>query len=145
MAQPSRQQRRQKQRAAKATPPDRLEILYTKSNACRVVHADGAYGGVTPTLNIYMALYSQHNATPTATTLRFDRATKVAAEEIHAPSHQMVREIESEVIMSLGTARALRDWLTGRLDVADKAASDSDAVFTTQAEGTGGRYADSSN
>lgn len=142
MAQPSRQQRRQKQKA-KAKPPDSLEILYTKSNACRVVHADGAYGGVTPTLNIYMALYSQHNATPDATTLRFDRAAKVAKEEIRTPTHPWVREIESEVIMSRDTALALRDWLNGRLDVADKMESDSDIIFTTKVEGTGGRYADS--
>ena len=144
MPQPNRQQRQKKQKAPTA-PPNRLDILYTKSNACRVVHADGAYGGVTPTLDIYMALYSQHNATPEGTTLRFDHAAKTAREEIHKPRHQWVREIESEVIMSRDTARSLRDWLNGRLDVADKMDSDSDIVFTTEAESTGGRYADSSN
>ena len=144
MPQPNRQQRQKKQKAT-AAPSDRLEILYTKSNACRVVHADGAYGGVTPTLNIYMALYSQHNATPDRSTLHFDHTAKTAKEEISNPGHQWVREIESEVIMSRDTARALRDWLSGRLDVADKMESDSDIVFTAKVEGTGGRYADSSN
>lgn len=143
MAQPNREQRRKAQ-AAQTRTPDSVEAIYTKSNACRVIHVDGAYGGVTPQLNIYMALYSEHNALPSAAVYVLDRAEKVAREQIQTPSNQWVREIETEVLMSREMARSLRDWLDGRLAIADKLESDQGVTFATRSEDTGVRNADAS-
>lgn len=90
-----------------------------------------------------MALYSEHSATPEQSDIELDHAARTAREQIKTPPHVWEREIAAEVIMSRTTARALRDWLTGRLDLADKIDADPTANFVMQPQATSSRYADS--
>lgn len=128
MAQPNRQLRRQR---APQGAADRIEAVYVKSGACRVIHVDGAHGGLTPQLNVYMALFSEHVAPPEAAVYVLDRAQKVAKELPRPPSNKWVREIETEVIMSREVARLLRDWIDERLNAAEKLEADPNASFST--------------
>src|SRR5689334_16135095 len=41
------------------TNPNKLRIEYKKSNSFRVIHADGAYGGTSPRLQLFIAFYSE--------------------------------------------------------------------------------------
>jgi hypothetical protein len=119
-------------------------MVYIKSNACRVIHADGAYGGVTTQLLIYMALYSEHNMPPDKATIILDRNDKTAREEPQPRSNKVTREIETEVMMSLDVARALRDWLAERLAAAEKIQDNPNVIFSAKTENTtGGTHADS--
>lgn len=134
VAQPNREQRRQRRGVAE----NRLEAIYVKSNACRVIHADGAYGGLTPQLNIYMALYSEHNALPASAVYVLDPAEKTAREETQAPPREWTREIEAEVIMSRDMARSLRDWLDARIKAVEEVEANPDAAFKVQSIDTAG-------
>jgi len=44
--------------------PSSIKIYYRKANFFRVVHVDGALGGITPTRNIFVSLYNQRNPLP---------------------------------------------------------------------------------
>ncbi|MEX1253185.1 MAG: hypothetical protein WEE64_02475 [Dehalococcoidia bacterium] len=105
---------------------------------------DGAYGGITPQLNVYMALYSEHNKPPESTLFVLDVAAKIAREQEPNPSNQWIREIEVEAIMSLDVARSLRDWLNARLAIAEELRSDPNTTFTTKGADTGDGNAEAS-
>ena len=87
---------------------------YVKSNYCRVIHADGAWGGLTPYTNIYMALFSEHAPIPRSIKYHVE-PTGTLSERGKDAEPGFTREIEVEVILSLEVAKALRDWLDERL------------------------------
>lgn len=93
---------------AKETPSE-LPLHYIKSNFHRVIHADGIYGGGTPTLgNIVMHLFSHRIPWPEkAFNDAFGR--EIVEKRISKPGIE--NEIEVSVIMDLNTARLMRQWL----------------------------------
>jgi hypothetical protein len=97
--------------------PDHMTIDYVKSNAFRVIHMDGAWGGVTPQLRLQMAVYSERGAIPR----RVVHATTpegTLGEETHKEVRaDIVREVEADIIMDLSVAIALREWLDTRIKV----------------------------
>ena len=140
MAQDSREQRRRARGTAGAGAANRIEATYIKSSACRVIHVDGAHGGLTPQLNVYMALFSEHVAPPESAIYVVDRAEKTAREQPRPPSNKWVREIETEVIMSREVARLIRDWIDERLNAAEKLEADPNAtILITKPEGDTGQ------
>src|SRR3990172_4969325 len=94
----SRDQRRARRTRPRALPTH-LQAEYVKSNFCRVIHADGAYGGVTGHSLIYMALFSEHNKLPTSARFVVDPVTRTAKPDPTRPSPTWTREVEAEVIM----------------------------------------------
>jgi len=92
-----------------------LRTRFKRSKFCRVIHADGAWGSVTPQLNVHMALFSEHRALPDGTLIQMDEVGGVKDTPTEDPAI-LIREIEADVILSEQAAIALRDWLTGRID-----------------------------
>jgi hypothetical protein len=91
---------------------------YIKSPLFRVIHADGAIGGITPTGNVHVAFHSDRPAIPR--TQVFHRNSDGTLGDI-IPEHTVtrpgiIREMDVDVILSESSAVALRDWLTGRID-----------------------------
>jgi hypothetical protein len=112
-----------------AEPIDpRLEELtevtfkYEKSRFCRVIHTDGAWGGVTAQGNIYMALVSEHAGMPETIKYAIDKPGGLR-EISRADVEGIVREVEVEVVMSEATARVLRTWLDDKIELIEKARS----------------------
>jgi hypothetical protein len=99
---------------------------YIKSNFFRVICVDGAHGGPRPSgrSSIHMALFSERNAIPKAEEfeVKDGRLGKQADKEVRAA---IVREVEVDAIMSLDTARAIRDWLSQMIDILEAAAENS--------------------
>jgi hypothetical protein len=93
-----------------------------------VVHIDGAWGSVTPSGNIHMAMFSEHWPVPGETIISPDENGMVQDAATSIPDH-ILREIEIEVTMSRGTAKWLRDWLDVKL-------SQAQAMFADQEEPT---------
>jgi hypothetical protein len=93
----------------------RVKFHYVKSNFFRVIHVDGAIGGLTGQGFIHCALYSERPAIPQVVEHEVleDRFGAVLASEGKAG---FVREIDVDLILSPQTATALRDWLTQQLD-----------------------------
>lgn len=94
-----------------------VNFTYYKSNYFRVIHADGAWGGVTPRGNIHISFYSERAALPDKSVVVVSDKTHmpVKPEELQAES-TYVRELEVDVIMDLPTAVSVRDWLTNQID-----------------------------
>jgi hypothetical protein len=102
---------------------ERIEVAisYFKSNFFRVVHSDGAWGGISPQGNIHMAFYSERPAIPDVSRMVISRATSelIKPEEYEATS-KIVREMEVDVVLDLRTAIQLRTWLDGKITALQK-------------------------
>ena len=95
------------------TEADRLAFDYIKSNFFRVVHVDGVIGSGTPSGFVHLACYSERPAIPRR--MVFDVSSDgLLGEEILAlreTRESIVRELETDLLMSVQVATSLRDWL----------------------------------
>jgi hypothetical protein len=99
-------------------PPSKLPIHYIKSNHYRVIHVDGAHGGVTLRGLIEVNLYSERATIPQTTALQVHPDGRIGEEiksEIVSRSG-LIREVEVGAVMDLATARALLVWLQDKID-----------------------------
>jgi hypothetical protein len=93
-----------------------LSIHYIKSNIFRVVHVDGALGGVTPGLKVQMALFSERVPIPRRTVHELSDEGVPEQPPIESEGRDgVVREVEVEAIMDLSTARSLHAWLADKI------------------------------
>ena len=114
------QRRRQPQRRqprGRQTSDIEIEFHFTKSNDYRTVHVDGAWGGVTPQGNISMGLFSERRDVPSA--VRFRVAGQVLQELARQGQQNNIREMQVEVVLNLGVARAVASWLMEHVTAAE--------------------------
>lgn len=95
-----------------------LKFDYIKSNYFRVIHVDGVWGGVTPNLNIQMALFNERNAIPRQIVHEVKPDGTIGHElpEKRDGRDTIVREIEASLIMDVQTAKVLIGWLQDKVD-----------------------------
>lgn len=140
---PNRAQRRQQPAAggpAERIPsgldvPDTAEIRYVRSNLSRVIRVDGGFGGPTAHGNIHLAIYVDRTDTPDLSLLHLNKADQTVREEIPQRTMGWTREIESDLILSLDTARSIRDWLDRtikQVEVIGERATFKNVTFETQ-------------
>lgn len=100
-----------------------VRFHWTTSNHYRVVHADGAFGGITPYGAIFFSLYSDHPPIPEITVQPVTDEGLLGPEiaEGKVSNEGIEREVEVGVVMALQTATALRDWLNDRIRLVEKA------------------------
>jgi hypothetical protein len=91
-----------------------IVFSYLKSNYFRVIHADGAWGGLSPRGDIHIAFYNERAAIPDVSKLAVSEGKVIALEEF-AASSQLVREVEVDVVVDLVTAKGLQAWLTDKI------------------------------
>src|SRR5215218_251428 len=90
----------------------KLQFHFIKSNAFRVVHVDGVWGGITPQLNIQMALFNERRPIPQSIVQEIQpdlSITEITSERVERLG--LVREVEIEAVLSVETARSLITWL----------------------------------
>jgi hypothetical protein len=90
-----------------------ISFDYLKSQLFRVIHADGAIGGITPSGYIHCSFYSERQAIPKHQTfvLNKEGALGQPIAEKTVVRNAIVRELDVDVIMNIDVARALADWL----------------------------------
>lgn len=99
--------------------PSSVKFFYIKNQAFRVIHVDGAIGGVTPRGHLHLAMYSERPAIPQATAHSLsDDGTLSEPQEIEGKAG-IIRELDIDMIMSKQVAIELRDWLTKHLELID--------------------------
>ena len=98
---------------------DEVEIRFQNSSLHRVVHADGAWGGLTALGNISMGIYSERRGPPAGVIYALESPTLRELSRI--PPEPWVRELEVEVVMSVSVARSVVEWLNGYIDLAESA------------------------
>lgn len=106
---------------ADAAEPATLPFFYEKAHAFRVIHVDGAYGGVTPGgRHLAMSLYSERRPIPQLQ--EFVVGTDGALEQPARTTRikpGIFREVEVCAIMDLAVARSLYNWLGAWINKAD--------------------------
>lgn len=109
------------ERASEAgAPPRSVRYNYIKSGHFRVIHVDGAYGGLTGHGFIHAAVYSERPTIPQVTEAEFVEGGTLTEHPVEKKDG-MVREVEADLVMSLETAKALREWLDDKIGQLEEA------------------------
>jgi hypothetical protein len=106
-------------------PPDAIEkrslrFNYIKSRFFRVVHVDGAYGGLAGRGYITAALYNERLAIPQITEAQIGSDGSVSSEQVIESKQHVVREVEVELILDLPSARVFARWLNEKADALEQ-------------------------
>lgn len=98
-----------------------VQFHYIKSGLFRTVHVSGAIGSVTPSGNIHCALFNERPAIPRITQHEIDESGHLNKDSIVVDGRDgFVREMEIDLVMSVDSARDLRDWLDQKITDAEK-------------------------
>jgi hypothetical protein len=102
---------------------DKLRIEYEKSRLFRVVHADGAFGGTTPRLGLFISFYSERFPIPRVLTYEVTSSGAPGAElSAERESKQGIfREVEVGVTLDFSAAKSLASWLNEKVAELEKA------------------------
>lgn len=95
-------------------PPPTAKFEYVKGSLFRVVHSDGAFGGLTPNGNLHISIYSERFAIPQFITQRVVDG-RVGEETSREGKDWIIRELEVDIVMSLATANSLLAWLEDKI------------------------------
>lgn len=98
-----------------SNPESNIGIKYMKSHFFRVVHADGAFGGIGPRGDVHMSVYSERYALPDRGTLHPGEIGTLERREEIETSGQIVRELECDIVFDYVTAVGLRNWLNDKI------------------------------
>lgn len=98
--------------------PDKISFHYIKSNYFRVVHVDGAHGGITPSGQIFFSVYNQRAPIPQTTVHKVESNASIAEEirDERTTKEGIVREVEVGLVMDLNTAESLHRWLAEKIN-----------------------------
>ncbi len=135
MAQSKR--KRLKPQEANATAPEgdklrRMTFNYIKGNFFRVVHADGAWAGLTPTLDVHLILYCERPALPQRVVHEINEDGSLGAEVTSERQSRegVVREAEVGVVMNAARAKAVITLLQNLITKAEQIQREAEGELT---------------
>jgi hypothetical protein len=101
----------------------KIAFNYQKSSNYQNFYIDGVYGGVLPTGNIWFDTFIEKGLTPDIVVSEIDMKTGNLNEVSKSPdtNGKMLRELQSGFVLNLSTAKVLRDWLEGKIEIIEKA------------------------
>lgn len=93
---------------------------YIKSRQFRVIHIDGAMGGLTPSGLLHVGFYSERPAFPQRIVHEVTSEGQLGdlRTQDTISRGSIVRELDVDAVMTIATAKSLRDWLSQRIDEA---------------------------
>lgn len=95
--------------------PSSIKFHYVKSNAFRVIHTTGAIGGLTPTREIFVALFNERAALPNIIELAVTPDGQLGSEIGRVGKDGLVREMDVGIVMSAAAAKNLADYLLSQV------------------------------
>ena len=103
-----------------STPPDRVQFHFQNAEEHRMIFADGAWGGLTPSGNLKMGFYSHFRANPDSVAYDVSQPGKLTEVERNG-AEELIRLIHVDVLMTVEGAKSLRDWLIAKIQEAETA------------------------
>ena len=97
-----------------------LNFHYIKSNFFRVIKADGVHGGVTPRGDVQLSFFNERLPIPVVESFKVTNEGKIFGLKERRTKIGYVREVESEVVMDVQSARELVKWLEATVLEAEK-------------------------
>jgi hypothetical protein len=101
--------------------PNKIRVEYVKSHLFRTIHADGAFGGATPRLELLITFYSERFPIPKV--LTYETSPDGLGDEIvteRESKEGIIREVEAAVVLDLPTAQFFAQWLNGKVAELEK-------------------------
>jgi len=94
---------------SESTQPKKLRVEYLKSSAFRIIHADGALGGTSPRLELFITFYSERFPIPKVLTYEPTSTNSPGREimEERESKEGIIREVEVGVMLDLPAAKKL--------------------------------------
>jgi hypothetical protein len=107
-----------KKKSASAKKQQTISFDFIKSNQFRVIHVDGAWGGIAAPGHIHMSFFSERTAIPQQIThvINSDGSLGEEVKDKRKGRDAIVREVEVDAVMSLHTAISIRDWLDRKIE-----------------------------
>jgi hypothetical protein len=98
--------------------PSELSFHLIKGTLFRVIYVDGAFGGVTPKLDIRMAVFNERQPIPGVMVQRITPEGTLGDEiiERRVVKKGVVREVEADLVMDYATAKSIHEWLGRKLE-----------------------------
>ena len=116
-----------------------VTFKFSQSQQHRVIHVDGAWGGITGQGLIHMDLFSEYKSLPDSVTVQFE-VGKPTTELARGGEETITREREVTAIVNLRTATAIRDWLSQKID--ELGALSEEVARTAETEASHGNASD---
>jgi len=107
------------------SPGAKIEFHYIKSNHFRVLHVTGAFGGITPQLDIHMNVFGDRPPIPKIITHEITLDSTLGKETGRTSISGIVREVEADIVMDLNVAKSLITWLTDKVTTIENAIKES--------------------
>jgi hypothetical protein len=101
--------------------PSSINFHWIKSQFFRVIHTDGAFGGLTPQGDIFLSVYNERAPLPDVTVQAVEKG-QLGAEitEKRVGKEGIIRELEVGLVMDLRVAKSIHDWLKQRIEILEQ-------------------------
>ena len=86
----------------------------------RDYYINGAHGGVTARNEISMHLFSERQPIPLSLTHTINKNNTLSKDKKQKYGADVIRLVQSSVVMDVSTAKAIRDWLDNKIQFIDK-------------------------
>lgn len=96
--------------------PEGIRFEFVRSPFFRVVHSNGAWGGITPHKELSVTFYSERNSPPIHVTHQVTPQGSLGPEISRGGTKGIQRECEVEVLMSMDEAVSLHQWIGAKID-----------------------------
>jgi hypothetical protein len=93
-----------------------IQFHFVRSPHFRVIHSNGAWGGVSPHNEISVTFYSERRAFPQQVTQEISVEGRLGDERGRIGPEGIEREMEVQVMMSMEEAIRLHSWLGGKIE-----------------------------
>jgi hypothetical protein len=111
----------------------RVKFDYIKGNFFRVIHVDGIIGGIAPAQAlITMAVWNERWPIPKQAVYGLQEDGSLGEEilEDRVTRKAVVREVETELLMTIPTAKVIRDWLDEKIALYEKKLKEAEVGIT---------------
>ena len=95
-------------------------LKYIIPDDLRDYYINGAYGGLTPRNEISMHLFSERRPIPLSSTHTINKDDSLSKHEKPEYGADLIRLVQSSVVMDVSTAKAIRDWLDNKIKFIEK-------------------------
>ena len=96
--------------------PEQITFDFTRSPFFRVIHSNGAWGGLTPRKELSVTFFSERMALPQRITYSLTPEGGLRPEIGRDDTESVHRECEVEVLMSMEEAVSLHQWIGTKID-----------------------------
>jgi hypothetical protein len=97
--------------------PSSIKFHYVKGNFFRVVRAEGAIGGLTPSREIFLSLFNERAALPKMIEFAVLKDGQIGQEIARDGKDGIVREMEIGLLVSADAAKKLADFLLNQVKI----------------------------